>query len=283
MPARPRPAERGFGFCVGRIRALNLEIGIEPAPKFVRALAPDPGQQLRDAFEGQFIARVGRQFEISRGVLDVRLLKKPDAAGDAERNIAPRQFKLQFERVKMRTIQHRHFVHVHSFLAQFQHALRHERGLLRRAHAGHQHRFRARLAGRGQILCELPDVRRDCGVGHVQYFRCAAVIRFYLVNFCVRMPFGKLHDVLEVRSAPRVDALGVVAHHHDVVMPRPQQVDQLGLQLVCVLVFIHQYELEPALILFGDCRIVPQQSQPQIEQVIKIHRVRGLFARDVAL
>ena len=53
---------------------------------------------------------------------------------------------------------------------------------------------------------------------------------------------------MEIRAAPRVDALRIVAHHHDIVVSRGQKIDELALESVRVLIFIHEDELETALI-----------------------------------
>ena len=61
------------------------------------------------------------------------------------------QFELQFQRVKMRAVKHGHLVQAHAFLAQFQHALGDERGLLRGVHAGDQRGFQAGFARRREL------------------------------------------------------------------------------------------------------------------------------------
>ena len=65
------------------------------------------------------------------------------------------QFELQFERVEMRTVKHSHPVQVHSFLGQFRHTLRDERGLLRGVRACDQRGLEAGLARRREFLGEL--------------------------------------------------------------------------------------------------------------------------------
>jgi len=60
----------------------------------------------------------------------MRLLEKTDTARDRKRNLLPRQFQLQFQRVKMRAIQNGDVIQTHAFIAQLQRALRDERRLL---------------------------------------------------------------------------------------------------------------------------------------------------------
>ena len=52
----------------------------------------------------------------------------------------------------------------------------------------------------------------------------------------------ELHDVLDLRTAPRVDALEVVADGHDVAVLCRENVRELRLQAVRVLIFVHEHE-----------------------------------------
>jgi len=50
-------------------------------------------------------------------------------------------------------------------------------------------------------------------------------------------------------------------------MPRREQVDEVALELVRVLVFIHEDELEPPLVMLPHLGLLLQQPQPLREQV----------------
>ena len=143
------------------------------------------------------------------------------------------------------------------FLAQFQHALGDKSGLLGAVAARDQHGFDARRAGGGQLLGELMDVGGDGGVGQAEDFRRAAVIGFDAIDGGLGIAFGKFEDVLEMRAAPGINALGIIAHDHEVVVARGQQVDQRALDFVGVLVFIDQDELEAALLFLANVWVVP--------------------------
>ena len=95
------------------------------------------------------------------------------------------------------------------------------------------------------------------------------------------MPVGELEHVAEVRAAPRVDALRIVADRHDVVVPPAEQVDQLALHLVRVLVFIHKDELKPRLERLAHLAVFAQQPQPLGEQVVEVHHTIGPLAPGV--
>ena len=83
---------------------------------------------------------------------------------------------------------------------------------------------------------------------------------------------------MKIRAAPRVDALRVIAHHHDVVMPTGQQINEITLKLVRVLVFVHENELKSFLVMIADVGVFLEQSEPKCEEVIEIHRIRHAFA-----
>ena len=61
-------------------------------------------------------------------------------------------------------------------------------------------------------------------------------------------------------------------------MPRGEQVNQIALEPVGVLVFVHENELEAPLVLFADGGMVGQEVEPKDEQVVEIHGVGGAFA-----
>ena len=145
-----RPRHLGFlGYCrtalerFGHGRGVGVR-GEKLIPQLHRRLAAHAGQHQRQTLEGLFIARIGQPFQVRGDVLDMRLLKEPDAAGDGERNVAPREFELHFQRVKVRAIQHGHVVQLDAFLAQFQCALG-DKGRLFIGRAAHsQYRLFAR-------------------------------------------------------------------------------------------------------------------------------------------
>ncbi len=261
--------------------APQIKSSVENLPHLIRALCRNAGQQLDEPLERNFVARIGDELEISRRILDVRLLEEPDAAGDGEGDLPPGQLQLQFERVEMRPVKHGDIVQVHAFLRQFHHALRDERGLLPGVHARDQRGLEAGFARRREVLGKLIHVRGDGGVGDVEDFRRAAVIGFDLENLRAGITLGEFEDVREIRAAPGVDALGVVADHRDVVMARGQQVNQIALELVRVLVFVHEDELEAALVMFAHVGVVLKELEPEREQVVEIHRVGRALALGV--
>ena len=98
-----------------------------------------------------------------------------------------------------------------------------------------------------------PELLNVCGnrsVRYVQNFRHAAVIHFNFEHLRIRIPLRKFEDVLEVRAAPRIDRLRVVANHHHVAVVAGEQVHEVSLNFVRVLIFIYEDELKLSAIKF---------------------------------
>ena len=159
----------------------------------------------------------------------------------------------------MGAIEDGHFVERDAFLAQLQHPLGDKGRLLPAVAASDHNWFDSAGARGGQFLGKLPDVGRNGGVGQVKDFRRAPVVGFDAVDFGVRMALGEFQNVQEMSAAPGIDALAVVAHRHDVVVGRGQQINQGALQFVGVLVFVHEDELETPLLFFADFGMFFQQ------------------------
>ena len=131
------------------------------------------------------------------------------------------------------------------------------------------------------MLGELADVGGDGGVGQAQDFRRAPVVGFDAVDFGVRVAVGEFQNVLEMRAAPGIDALAVVADRHDVVVGGGQEVHQRALQFVGVLVFVHEDELETALLFFAHFGMFLEELEPERQQIVKVHRIGRDFAGGV--
>ena len=81
------------------------------------------------------------------------------------------------------------------------------------------------------------------------------------------MPFGKAHDLIQVRSSPSVDALSVIANSHNLVVGC-NAVDNPCLQRVDVLIFVHKQVGKPRLIVTGSLLIILQNLKPIDQQIV---------------
>ena len=184
----------------------------------------------------------------------------------------------------MRAVQHRHLLQLRALLVQLQDALRDKLRLLLRIRQRHERRPHPASGARGhEMFFKLMLIRRDHRIREFQHLGHRAVVRLDFVNFRARMPLRKFEDVPEIRAAPRVDALRVVAHDHDIVMPRSEHLDEVILQMVRVLIFVHEDELKLPLVVLRDGRIVFQKHHRLLQQVVEIQRVRLLLPRLIFL
>ena len=78
-----------------------------------------------------------------RHILDVRLFKEPDSAGDGEGDIAAGELELQLKGVEVRAVKHRHLTEVGPAVSKLERALSHERRLFSGIAAHDQRRPRA--------------------------------------------------------------------------------------------------------------------------------------------
>src|SRR6266478_6613089 len=87
----------------------------------------------------------------------------------------------------------------------------------------------------------------------------------------------KFQNVLEVRSAPRVNRLRIIADNHHVPVIASEQIDEVSLDFVRVLVFIDENKLKLPPIKFPDAFVLLKHRQRLFEQVVEIHRVGRLL------
>ncbi len=260
-----------------------LERALSRSPELLRGAGADAGEEARHALEGDLVTRVHGKFQKRGDVLHMRLLEETEPAGDRKGNAVARELHLQFHGVIVGAVEDGNLVQIDAFLAQIEDALRDEERLLVRVGKRDEAGLQPRVFAHGlEVFLELPHVAGDGGICHLQDRGDAAVVRLDLVNFCGGIAFGEIEDVLEICPAPRVDRLRIVANNHHVAMMRGKHVDEVGLDFIGVLVFIHEEELELPLVMLGDRRIALQKAQRLFQEVIKIEGIGGFFLRFVA-
>ena len=196
-------------------------------------------------------------------VLDVGLLKESEPRGNRVRNIPARELQLHLHRVKVRPVQNRHVGKTRPLLMQLQNPLRHKSGLLAPILQSHHRRFHPSLPHRFQILGKLFWIMGDRVVRQIQDLRNAAIIRLQSDHLRPGMSFGETQDVLHLRPPPRVNALGIVPHRHDLMVPAPDRIDKVGLQTIRILILIHQHMLKSGPVPIPQLPLLLQQPEWQ--------------------
>ena len=98
----------------------------------------------------------------------------------------------------------------------------------------------------------------------------------------VRITLREFQNILEIGPAPRIDRLGVIADDHHVLVLGRERVNEVRLDFVRVLIFVHQNELKLPPVKPNDVLVFDQHPQCFFEQIIEIERVRRLFLSFIA-
>ena len=93
----------------------------------------------------------------------------------------------------------------------------------------------------------------------------------------------ELHDVLDLRATPRVDALEIVAYGHDVAVPLGEDVGELRLKPVRVLVFVDENVEEVLLQHLAYPVLRLEELEAIFKKVVEVHRVELELSRGVLL
>ena len=91
---------------------------------------------------------------------------------------------------------------------------------------------------------------------------------------------GKREDIFDVGSAPRVDALRIVADGHYAVV-RADEIDDLGLDDVGILILVNEDVAETVDEILAGCGGFLQEFEPVFEQVVVVEDVGGAFGLGV--
>ena len=125
---------------------------------------------------------------------------------------------------------------------------------------------------RPNLLLNLFDVLGNDGVGGIDDDLGGAVVLLQFEKVKVGVVTAEVEDVLYVGTAEGVDALGVVAHHADVLQPRGELLDNEVLRVVGVLILVHHDVFEAVLIFEQHVGVVAQQDVHIEKEVVEVHR-----------
>ncbi|OQC33374.1 MAG: hypothetical protein BWX70_00168 [Verrucomicrobia bacterium ADurb.Bin070] len=246
LPARRRLERRNQARAL--LRIARFEAPVQGFPQRVDGLFAHSAEHAEQPPESHAVRAVLADPQEGDDILDVRLLEHADAGGDYKRQARAPEHHLQLDRVEVRPVKHRHVAQGIAVLLIPPDHSQHRARLLVAVAQEKDLRLVARLARGTQRLLELFGVALDTGVRHSQHLRHAAVIAFQLDDPATVPALRELHDVLEVRAAPRVDALKIVAHGHHVAAEPAQDVHHASLQQIGVLILVNQHMPEAVLI-----------------------------------
>ncbi len=110
--------------------------------------------------------------------------------------------------------------------------------------------------------------------GDVQDGLRGAVVLLEPEHLAVGVVPLEVQDVPDIRPAERVDALGIVADHADVLEAFGQLANQQILDAVGILVLVHEDVLEPVLVPFQHVAVAGEEFQRLQEKVVEVQRIR---------
>ena len=90
-------------------------------------------------------------------------------------------------------------------------------------------------------------------------------------------------DIFDLSPPESINALGIVADHHDIFAIACKQVNNVRLNLIGVLVFITKDELKQGLVPQPDVRVVPQQVARKEKDIVEVDSIGRFEHAFVAL
>ena len=104
------------------------------------------------------------------------------------------------------------------------------------------------------------------------------IIALQLKEPCFRINLPEIEDIAYIRSAERINGLRIISDHADIILRLCQLFYQKELNIIRILILIHQDILELLLVFLSCFRTFIQEPQHVNQQVIKIHRIRSMQA-----
>ena len=269
-----RAGRRECGQGVGRLAKLLIN-----GRRLGRA---DTGQEQQDAPPRCLVPRVLHNPQVSQHILDVGLLKEPQAAAHRVGNAARDQLALEHHAVVVVAVEDRHLAERNLLVPGFEDLLADQVGLLVNVGRGGNHGAKAVSSGRDQLLGKpravVPDRRRregdDLGRG--------PVVDVELKASRPGMPLGELENIVVVRAPEAVNRLGVVPHGRQIPRPaRGDGLDDLDLKRIGVLHLVNQDMPEHARLVLELLGKLTQEPQPLGQEVVIIHAIGRQLAPGV--
>ena len=261
----------------GEAEPRGLE-GIADARRVRRAHAR---QELQHAKCRDPVARIVREAQHRKQVLDVRRLEKLEAAILHEGDVAPHQLELEQVAVIRGAKEHRLPAQVHATLARGEHLLDHVTRLRLVVLHYNVGWSRTAVVRASQVLAVLRTRLRHQRVGRIEHGLRRAVVLFERHHARLRIESTReLADILDRRGTERVDRLRVVPHDRDARAVGPERRENSRLEAVRVLVLVDQHVIEARADSRGDVALGHQQL-PVEQQVVVVEELLGNLGVDV--
>ena len=246
----------------------------EMHPLIKRRPAQAPLRLIDDALERQDIARIGEQPHIGDHVLDLFALIEFQSPDDAIADRVAQKHLFYDARLGIRPIEDGEMIewppggmfpgYGFRYVARLRFFVfgRNQRDQFAPAYLG------------PQFLVALMEILLDDAGRRVEDDLRRAVVAIERDDSGVGVIFLEIEDVPDVRLAPAVDRLIVIADDEQVSMLLGEQMHQEILRIVGVLVFVHHYIAEHLLIFPEDIRVLLEQLHGEHNEIIEIEGIR---------
>ena len=148
---------------------------------------------------------------------------------------------------------------VHAAVVVHHDLAHHEIGLVALVEIGLDEHFVSGAVARPQCLALSALIMADDGVGGIQNILGGTVVLLQPDRANAPILLFKTQDILNIGATEPIDALIIIAHHADVAIASRQQTGQQVLQMVGVLILVHQHIAELPLIVLPHLRAALQQ------------------------
>ena len=274
--------------CAGRQKAIfqgaldcppgaHAGLETEPLQNFQRGLADAARRGVDDACQCDRVIRVLHQLEVTQQILDLgAVIERETAHHGVGDSVATQRFFHQ-PRLGVGAVEYGGAGQI-LFFARTAHVLLNV--------VGDEERFvlsvgrfvvtnpRAALARGPQVLAFALQIARYHRGGALKDHLRGAIVLLQADGLGLRKILFKLEDVADVRAAPGVNALVLIAHHAHIVFRPGEQLHQLVLWTVGVLIFVDQHVAITAVVAFPYLGGGAQQAHGLEQQVVEVERIR---------
>ena len=236
-------------------------------------VADAPGGDIDDPPQAQVVQGVIQDAQVGEDVLHLRPVKELGAAHDAVGDAVALHGVFQGVGLGVGAVEHGVVPELPAPVDPHQDVPGHEVGLVPLVEDGADVDGLAAAALGPEGLALAAGVVGDDGVGGVQDVLGGAVVLLQPDEPGLGILLLKAQDVLNVGPPEAVDALVVVAHHAEVLPPPGEKGREQILQMVGVLVLVHQHVAELPLVVLQHLRAGAQQRHRVEDEVVEVQGV----------
>ena len=190
-----------------------------PGQGLHRRVADAAARLVDDAAQGDVVVGVDGKAQVGQNVLDLLAVVEALAAVDAVGHAGEDQVLFRHAALRVCAVQDGHLLVLHALGVQAQDLPADKAGLALLVRQGRDQDRLARAPLGPKALALSARVVGDDGVGRLEDAVGGAVVLLELYRVAVLVVLFKVEDVADVRAAPAVDGLVVVAHDAQVVLP----------------------------------------------------------------